>query len=164
MADAKLVKYEAESVILREGEINSEMFKIVKGHAEVYVDYGSEQETLIGIIGEHSCFGEFGLLLHKPSIYTVVAYSDVYVMLIREGEMGDFVRENHRNIMEIMRNMARTMYTMRFQIDLLLKEISAGKKPDEKMLAEARRAMRGYGMYRSIEEAVDGLSKFSEKV
>lgn len=146
-ASGKIVKFPQDSVILKEGEVNDDMYKIIKGNAEVYVGYGTEQEVLIGIIGVHSCFGEFGLLLHKPSIYTVIAYSDVYVLRITEGEMGDFVQENHKNIIDIMRNMANTMMTMRFQIDLLIKEIENGNKPDPRSLYQAKRAMRAYGVY-----------------
>ncbi len=157
MAEGKMVMFPENSMIIREGEINRDMFKMIQGHAEVYVGYGTQQETLIGIIGKQTCFGEFGLLLHKPSIYTIVAYSDVYVLRITEEDLGDFIRENHKNIIDIMRNMADTMMTMRFQIDQLLKEIEAGKKPDENSLLKARRAMRAYGMYRSIQEAAQEL-------
>ncbi len=159
MTEAKIKKYPAESVIIREGELNTDMYKIVKGHAEVYVGYGTKNETLIGIIGEKACFGEFGLLLQKPSIYTVIAYSDLYVMRITEENIGDFIVENHSSILGIMRNMANTMMTMRFQIDLLLKEIEAGNRPDENTVMNARKAMRGYGMYRSIQEAVGSIQR-----
>ncbi len=157
MAEGKMMMFPENSMIIREGEINRDMFKIIQGHAEVYVGYGTKQETLIGIIGKHTCFGEFGLLLRKPSIYTIVAYSDIYVLRITEEDLGDFIRENHKNIIDIMRNMADTMMTMRFQINQLLKEIEAGKKPDENSVLNARKAMRAYGMYRSIQEAAQDL-------
>ena len=144
---AKIIKFPAESVILREGEVNLDMYKIVQGHAEVYVGYETEQETLLGILGPKSCFGEFGLLLQKPAIYTVVAYSDLYAMRITEGEMGDFVQENHHSIIEIMRNMASTMMTLRFQIDLLVKEVQEGHQPDEAMVKQVRKSIAGYGLF-----------------
>ena len=37
------------------------------------------------------------------------SFSDIYAMRVTEGEMGDFVQQNHKNIIDIMRNMARTM-------------------------------------------------------
>lgn len=154
-----MIHYKEDSVILREGEVNADMYKIIQGNVEVYVGYGTPQESLIGILGKGSCFGEFGLLLQKPSIYTVTAYSDVYLLRITEGEMGDFVAENHKNIIDIMRNMASTMMTMRFQIDLLLKEIESGHKPNEKDLNTARKAMQAYGMYRSVQEASEWMGK-----
>ena len=161
MSDSKIVKFAEASVILREGEINDSLYKIIKGHAEVYVGYGTDQETLISIIGEQTCFGEFGMLLHEPSIYTVIAYSEVYALKITEKEMSGFIMENHGNVLSIMRNMAKTMSVMRKQIEMLLKEIESGKKPDSSIIDDARRAMRGYGMYRTIQEAADAIGSHS---
>ena len=157
--NAKMVKYPQETIIIREGEINADMFKIISGHAEVYVGFGTTQETLIKIIGPQSCFGELGMLLGKPSIYTVRAYSDILVFKICKEDMYDFVSENQKNVIDIMRNMASTMMTMRYHIDLLIKEIEAGNKPDPNMLQKARKAMKAYGMYRSLQEASDILTK-----
>ena len=156
---AKLVRFPAETVILKEGDINSEMYKIISGNAEVYVGYHTKQESLIGIIGKQYCFGEFGILLHKPSIYTVVAYSDLLALRIAEEDLADFIRENQKNIIDIMRNMANTMMTMRYQIDFLMKELAADHKPDPEMLRRTRRAMNAYGMFRNIPEAMDSNGK-----
>ncbi len=159
MSESRIMSYPADTVIIREGELNSTLFKIVKGHAEVYVGYGTEQETLIGIIGEKACFGELGMLLHEPSVYTIVAYSELFIMRVSEDEFGTFVRDNYTNILDIMRNMAKTMLVMRYQINLLLKEIEAGRSPKQTVITDARKAMFGYSMYRSIQEAVDYIGK-----
>ena len=156
--NAKMIKYPEETIIIREGELNSDMFKIISGHAEVYVGFGSKQETLIRIIGPQCCFGELGMLLDKPSEYTVRAYSDILSLRICRDDLYDFVSENQKNVIDIMRNMASTMMTMRYHIDLLIKEIESGHKPDPHILQKARKAMKGYGMYRSIQEASDFLS------
>ena len=133
MADVgKLVKIPEGMTILAEGEVNLDMYKIISGHAEVYMGYGTDSETLIGIIGPQSCFGEFGMLLEKPAIYTVIAYSEVLLMRITKGEMGDFIQQNHKSVMDIMQNMAHTMMTMRTQIDMLINDLNEGKKLDEK--------------------------------
>ncbi len=150
MADeGKLFKVPEGMTILSEGELNLDMYKIIQGHAEVYMGYGTERETLIGIIGPQACFGEFGLLLEKPAIYTVVAYSDVLLMRITRNEMGDFVQQNHKNIIEIMQNMAQTMMTMRTQIDLLINDINQGRKPDEKEIHDLKKAISTYTVYRN---------------
>lgn len=150
MADeGKLFKVPEGMTILSEGELNLDMYKIIQGHAEVYMGYGTERETLIGIIGPQACFGEFGLLLEKPAIYTVVAYSDVLLMRITRNEMGDFVQQNHKNIIEIMQNMAQTMMTMRAQIDLLINDLVEGRKPDEKEVHDLKKAISTYTVYRN---------------
>ena len=143
----KLMKFPQGSVILSEGEVNLDMYKIVKGFAEVYMGYGTENEEIVSIIDEGSCFGEFGLLLKKPSIYTVVAFSDVYALRVTEGEMGDFVQNNHKYIIDIMKNMAENMEVMHMQIELLMEEINEGRKTDEGTKKDVERMTRGYALY-----------------
>lgn len=147
--NGKLIQIPEGTTILKEGELNLDMYKIISGHAEVYMAYGTDRETLIGIIGPQSCFGEFGLLLEKPAIYTVIAYSDVVLMRITKGEMGDFVKENHRNIMQIMENMAQTMLTMKSQIDLLVDDINNGVKLNDRTIHEIRKTFGSAAIYRN---------------
>lgn len=140
----RLIIFPQDTVILREGEVNLDMYKIIKGHAELYSGYGTDQEVLLGIIGPQNCFGEFGLLLHKPAIYTVVSFSEIYALRITEGQMGDFVRENHKSIIDIMRNMSQTMMIMQQQIDLLAEELKTGQKPTDEEIRSIQRNIRGY--------------------
>ena len=121
--EGRMVTFPQDSIILKEGEVDLNMYKILKGHVELYTGYGTSQEVFLGIIGPQSCFGEFGLLLHQQAIYTVIAYSDVLALKISEGNIGDFVQENHKNIIDIMRNMAKTMSIMQLQINLLAMEL-----------------------------------------
>ncbi len=145
-ADSRMMVVPEGSVILKEGEINLDMYKILKGHVEVYTGYGTDREVLVGIIGPQSCFGEFGLLLKGPAIYTIVAYSDVYLMRITEGDMGNFVQENHKNIIDIMRNMANMMMQMQQQIEMLTEEVKHYGSVDEKLVSQMHSNLRGYAV------------------
>ncbi len=124
MSDARIITFQEGSVILKEGEISGAMYKILNGHAEIYTGYGTEKETIIGIIGKQKCFGEFGLLLKKPDIYTVVAYSDLLVMKITEEYIAEFINNNPKNILDMMTNMANTIMIMRLQMDLMQDELA----------------------------------------
>ncbi len=159
----KIISIPAETVILSEGTINPDMYKIIKGHVEVYIGYGTDSETLIGVLGPQSCFGEFGLLLKKPAIYTVIAFSDVLLMRITEGEIGDFVQQNHKNIIDIMRNMAATMMTMKLQIELLMNDLKSGKSPDDSVLRDIRKTMGNYAINRYVDMlGTDANSSYNE--
>ena len=151
MQEPRIVKFTQDSVIMREGEVNPDMYKIIKGNAELYTGYQTPTESLLGIIGEQACFGEIGLLLEKPSPYTVIAYSDVYAMRITGDEIIDFITMNPRNIIDIMKNMAGSMMSMRLQIELLLKDLQSAKGVENIDLKEkqrdVRRAMREYALY-----------------
>ncbi len=41
MPVSKMVKFPQDAVILKEGEESREMYKIIKGHAEIYTGYGT---------------------------------------------------------------------------------------------------------------------------
>ena len=139
--NSRIFKVPKGSLILQEGEVNLDMYKILSGHAEVYAGYQTPQETLIRILGPGECFGEYGLLLQKPAIYTVIAYSEVTLFRIVEGELGDFVQQNHKNIIDIMKNMAKTMMTKRCQMDLLINDLEHEKKPNKDLLKKAKKSL-----------------------
>ena len=121
--DAKrLVKFSADDVILREGEENSEMYKIISGRAVCYLGYGTDDEYLVGTLNENRTFGEFSLLAGKPGIYTVVAFTDVLVLKIGRSEFTKFIEMNAANAVEIMKNMAGMLNVLKFNIDMLRKE------------------------------------------
>lgn len=126
-----IVSFPAESLILKEGEINLDMYKIIQGKAEMYMGYGTENEILVGIIGPGACFGELGLLMQDPAIYTVIAYTDVYAIRVTEDRLGNFIQENNSSALQIMKNMARTMKIMQHQILSLNEELNAHTKKEK---------------------------------
>lgn len=119
----KIYDVPAGTMILREGEINFDMYKIVSGHVEMYTGYGTDSEVLIGILGAGTCFGEFGILTGKPAIYTIITYSKTKLLRVTEALMGTFIQENPEDAIQIMRNMANNMSTMQHQIVQLSTEL-----------------------------------------
>lgn len=99
-------KFSEDEVIIREGETYEEMYKIVSGRAALYLQYGTENEYLIGVLSDGKCFGEVSVLTGKPSPYSVVAISDIMVMRIGADRFESFISQNPRNTAEIMKNMA----------------------------------------------------------
>lgn len=120
---AKFVRVPAERVILREGSINGEMYKIVSGRAICYLNYGTDDEYILGSLKEGKTFGEYSLLTGKPGIYTVTAYTDMLLMRISRGEFMKFLEVNARNSVEIMQNMASMMNVMKVNIDMMNDEL-----------------------------------------
>ena len=134
-----IVTFPADSLILKEGEVNLDLYKIIQGKAEMYVGYGTENEVLLGIIGPGSCIGELGLLMQLPAIYTVIAYTDVYAMRVTEERMGNFITENQSSVLQIMKNMAKTMAIMQHQISSLGEELNTYTKKNNDAFEEAKR-------------------------
>lgn len=128
----KIYEIPEGTMILKEGEINLDMYKILSGHVEMYTGYGTDNEILIGIIGEGTCFGEFGILTGKPAIYTIIAYSKVKLLRVTEGLMGQFIQENRDDILKIMKNMATNMMRMQHQINQLSEELMLKNQEETK--------------------------------
>lgn len=114
--------------VLKEGELNLDMYKIVSGHVEMYTGYGTDKEILIGIIGPGACFGEFGILTGRPAIYTIITYSKTKLLRITGDFMDKFMEENKDDILQIMKNMASNMMRMQHQINQLSQELEECKE------------------------------------
>ena len=65
---SRMKKFPEDSVIIREGEVRNEMYKIVSGKVAVYINYGEKNEYLLGILSEQQCFGELGIMCKQPSV------------------------------------------------------------------------------------------------
>ena len=140
----KLLKCKADEVVLQEGDISTDLFKILHGHVELYLGYGTENEVLLGILGTGSCFGEFGLLLQKPSPYTVVAYSETTLYRIGEDKVCEFVRDNQIYILNMMKNMANTMITMQSHINQLSEELSEKNRIHKRFVNKNKEMLKRY--------------------
>lgn len=122
--NTRLSQYHENEIILREGELKDEMYKIISGQVLIYLNYGKEDEYLIGVLSEQRCFGESGLLCHTSSLYTFVAMSDVLIMKIAQNEFDNFLKNNHLNSRNIIMNLAKENATMKCNIEMLLKELA----------------------------------------
>ncbi len=126
--ESKMIQFAEDEVILAEGSTEKVLYKIIHGKAIVYFNYGKEDEYMVGMLSEQRCFGELSILCGKPSIYTVVAYSDVLVMRIQEKDFDDFIRNNSANAIGIMRNLANTLLTLSLNVNMVLDELAQEKK------------------------------------
>ena len=148
MDNARMKLFKEDSIILAENSITEYMYKIIRGKAAIYLHYGETEEYLVGILSEGKCFGEVGLLSGKPELYTVVAFTDVLTLLISWDNFNDFLTENHRDVMDIMKNMASTLYVMKANIDLLADEIKNPMKNDApREIPRMERMIRSYVMH-----------------
>ena len=128
--------FSEDEVILREGESCGEMFKIISGNAALYLHYGEENEYFIGVLSEGKCFGEVSLLAGKPSPYTVTAVDNVMVMRVSAEQFEGFIRDNTRNAVDIMKNMASRIVMLNANLDMISEELSDSLKKSEEIRRE----------------------------
>lgn len=139
-----LKKFVEDEILIHEGEVKPEMYKIISGYAAIYLNYGKENEYLLGILSEQQCFGELGLLCKEPSIYTVVAVDDVLVMCIQRNNFDEFIEKNPNNAVNIIKGMARSMVTLRGNIDMLVDELIYEDKQSKYSPEELRQKIYNY--------------------
>ncbi len=120
-----LKEYKDGDVILREGADDDHLYKIIKGKVEIYMGYETEGEIITGILTEGNYFGELGALTKERSIYTAVAHEDALIMYISGDDLTNFAKQNYKDLLMIMTNMAKTMLRLRKNIDLILSDVEA---------------------------------------
>ncbi|MCR5166923.1 MAG: cyclic nucleotide-binding domain-containing protein [Oscillospiraceae bacterium] len=49
-------QFKEDDIIVKQGDISDEMYKIVYGKAAVFINHGEKNEHLIGILAEQKCF------------------------------------------------------------------------------------------------------------
>ncbi len=143
---SRMQKFPEDSIILREGELRNEMYKIVSGKVAVYINYGKENEYLLGILGEQQCFGELGILCRQPSMYTVVAVYDVLAMRISLDEFSGFLKKNTKNAINIIRNLSWCMMNLKGNLDLVLDELANLNETEAQTVHMIREKMQQYTM------------------
>lgn len=143
---SRMQKFPEDSIILREGELRDEMYKIVSGKVAVYINYGKENEYLLGILGEQQCFGELGILCRQPSMYTVVVVYDVLAMRISLDEFSGFLKNNNKNAINIIRNLSWCMMNLKGNLDLVLDELANLNETEAQTVHTIREKMQQYTM------------------
>lgn len=146
MEDAKMKVFCEDEIIIREGEVYHEMYKIVSGSVAVYLRYGEKDEHLIGIISKSKCFGEMHVLSEQPSIYTVIAYKEVLLMRITKDSLEEFIANNPQNAIDIMRNMVHTNLLMQKNISLLLDDIYEKQDINKRRREEIKKKIMQYSI------------------
>ena len=146
MDKQRMQTFRADEVIMREGEVCDAMYKILSGSVADYVRYGEEDEHLIGIYSKSRCFGEMNVLSEQPGAYTVIAYDDVLLVRITKDFLEDFIRNNPRNAVDIMRNMGHTITVMQKNIDLLLDDLNEKQDLNRRRTQELRDKISQYRM------------------
>lgn len=147
MNNNNIKKYSAGDIILREGDVNLDIFKILSGKAELYLDYGTDNAFLLGVLGKDNCFGEFGLLLAKPAPYTVIATTDMLIYSVNEDKIDEFIKDNHTGVLQIMRGMADTILLMQHHIKQLSEELEENMETNKRLIDRNRAMLKKYINY-----------------
>ena len=124
MAKAGITEYKEDEIILKQGDPDKSLYKILSGQVAIYINYGKDDEYLVGIQSFPSCFGEMTILSDQPSFYTVVAFTEAKILCVPEENFEEFIQKNPANAISIMKTMAKNISLLNMNIKMLNEEIS----------------------------------------
>ncbi len=75
-----VLSYDAGQTLMKQGDIGSTMFIIMRGKVAVQTDRGAGSSVHLAELGRGACIGEVGVLMGGPRTATVKAIDDVKVI------------------------------------------------------------------------------------
>lgn len=155
MAKAGIMEYKEDEIILKQGDPDKSLYKILSGQVAVYINYEKDDEYLVGIQSFPSCFGEMTILSEQPSFYTVVALTDAKILCVPEENFEGFIQNNPANAIAIMKTMAKNISLLNMNIKMLNEEIAfnnteslaANVSANEVLIQESSMTLSGNGTF-----------------
>jgi CRP/FNR family cyclic AMP-dependent transcriptional regulator len=87
-------KYQAGSVIVRQGDTSMSFYVILSGRVRVEQELGDNQRLTLREFGPGGYFGEMGLIDDMPRSATVVAVEPTECALLAKWDFGNELRED----------------------------------------------------------------------
>ncbi len=95
--------------IIQEGEIGNEMYVLIKGTADVFINRAVQRRTLVRTLRRGDVFGEMGLIRHHKRTADVIANEDVEVIAVNERFLDRMQRRYPRIGAKIFLNVAKIL-------------------------------------------------------
>ncbi|MGN0907482.1 MAG: Crp/Fnr family transcriptional regulator [Bullifex sp.] len=99
-------RYRKGDVIYRQGDKADEVFFVKYGTVHLYVDHGTEESKLIGLVPEGRVFGELGVIEDKPRTMTSVAGEDTIVTIVDRDSFSSYIEENPNKMLVVMESLS----------------------------------------------------------
>ena len=101
--------YKKGDIIYRQGDMDLSIYDILWGRVAVYVDYGTENETLLTEVGSEGFLGMVGFLESRPQNTTAVALEKTVVAIITFDSFGTYFQQRPAKVLSIMQYMSSRM-------------------------------------------------------
>jgi cyclic nucleotide-binding protein len=92
-------------VIVREGDLGGELFLLLEGKAEAWLDYRGPQQQRLSVIDAGGYFGEMAILDDSPRSATVVALEPVRLLALDGDSLKALLRQMPEIGLELLRVM-----------------------------------------------------------
>ena len=163
-------EFAGNTVIFKEGDIGTTLFKVEDGSVSVRIGYGTENERELTVLEPGKIFGEMAVLEAWPRSATVIAgQSGVKVLEISSDEVDRFFAEEPEQIRLIMTNLSHRLRELTEAYDEVCSTIREMK--DTRKNARAKktgllaRISKALGIYKIIvrnQSAMEAIEKYEK--
>lgn len=123
------VEVAAGELVVREGELASELFVIRVGAVEVVIDLGGGGERVLARLGVGDCFGEMTLIGIQPRSASVRAVEDAVLMSLSNQVFRSLSEWRLPTYTLIILNLARELSRRLRRADHLMAEFFSAEVP-----------------------------------
>lgn len=137
MTDAAMVGFGDRQIIFRQGQMDTNLYKIISGKVGLYIDYGTSKENFVGMATAPGYLGSRSALASYPSSYTAVALSNVMLLRLPDTQLITLAKNDPGASIHLMKKMAKYITEKDEELYLLLselKELVSVYKPDRRAL------------------------------
>jgi CRP/FNR family cyclic AMP-dependent transcriptional regulator len=86
--------YNEGQIITRQGDLGTGLYVITRGSADVVINQGEADETVLATMGEGAFFGDMALLLERPRGATIVAKESTDCFVLHRADFKRLTAEN----------------------------------------------------------------------
>jgi hypothetical protein len=126
---AKTIEFEAEEVVLREGEVGESFFLVLDGELEARRGTFTKPGSWHVRIGRGSVLGEMAFLLHVPRSMTVVAATPCKLIEIDRERFNELLEANLAAPYKLIRNIAIALAERLHALDRSHEQLLAAQQP-----------------------------------
>jgi len=105
-------KFNNGEIIVKEGDVGSNFFKIIEGKAYVISNYEKKDQLQLAILEDGAYFGEMGILEEYPRSATIIAKGPTRVLEILKDDLTDYFTDRPDEIFVIMKLLAGRVQAM----------------------------------------------------
>ena len=103
--------FKSGEVIIREGDPANEVYSIVEGHADVFVN-----GVKVGEVLEEEIFGDMALFTNTPRTATVIATKSCMVLVVPGDQFMTLIKNHPKICMNLIEHMARKIVSLNDQV------------------------------------------------
>lgn len=118
-----MTKYDSGKSIIQQGDHRDILYKVMQGTVSLYMNYGTENEYLLGVYTTGKCFGVYNCYADRPSPYSAIADEDTVIMEIPKDELHSYLALNPKNAEEALISLSNQISLAMKHIEMINEEL-----------------------------------------